>query len=240
MWIYLLLTISILITVIALYKQLQLVSKVNELYDKNNDLENKIQYYLETQDKNLDLEIKKLEKLILENVNKINKSIEVVVEKNNTNSKELINNIDVKDENIKNYIENQRKYIELENMEIKKYISENVEQIISNIEDAKKHINNENNIAFKKSLIEINNESEKISNLINDEIHKVINYEEDEKKKFDKVLFEINDNKKNINLLKSEFNVIEEIFRMQLVNYLIDDANDAIKLLKEKNINDNH
>lgn len=240
MEIYLLLTISILITVIALYKQLQLVNKVNELYDKNNNLENKIQSYIEIQDKNLDLEIKKLEKLILENIDKINKSIEMVVEKNDTNSKELINNIDVKDENVKVYIENQRKYIELENMEIKKYISKNVEQIISNIEDAKKHINNENNIAFKKSLIEINNESEKISNLINDEIHKVINYEEDEKKKFDKVLFEINDNKKNINLLKSEFNVIEEIFRMQLVNYLIDDANDAIKLLKEKNINDNH
>lgn len=240
MGIYLLLTISILITVIALYKQLQLFSKVNELYDKNNDLENRIQSYMETQDKNLDLETKKLQKLILENVNKINESIELVVEKNNTNSKELINNIDIKDENIKNYIENQKKYIELENIEIKKYISENVEQVISNIEDTKKHINNENNIAFKKSLIEVNNEFEKISNLINDEINNLINYEEDEKKKIDKVLFEINDNKKNINLLKSEFNVIEEIFRMQLVNYLIDDANDAIKLLKEKSINDNH
>lgn len=240
MGIYLLLTISILITVIALYKQLQLFSKVNELYDKNNDLENRIQSYMETQDKNLDLETKKLQKLILENVNKINESIQLVVEKNNTNSKELINNIDIKDENIKNYIENQKKYIELENIEIKKYISENVEQVISNIEDTKKHINNENNIAFKKSLIEVNNEFEKISNLINDEINNLINYEEDEKKKIDKVLFEINDNKKNINLLKSEFNVIEEIFRMQLVNYLIDDANDAIKLLKEKSINDNH
>lgn len=240
MRIYLLLTISILITVIALYKQLQLVNKVNELYDKNNNLENKIQSYIEIQDKNLDLEIKKLEKLILENIDKINKSIEMVVEKNNTNSKELINNIDVKDENVKVYIENQRKYIELENMEIKKYISKNVEQIISNIEDAKKHINSENNIAFKKLLIEINNESEKISNLINDEIHKVISYEEDEKKKVDKVLFEINDNKKDIKVLRNEFDVIEEIFRMQLVNYLVDDANDAIKLLKEKNKNDNH
>lgn len=240
MGIYLLLTISILITVIALYKQLQLVNKVNELYDKNNNLENKIQSYIEIQDKNLDLEIKKLEKLILENIDKINKSIEMVVEKNNTNSKELINNIDVKDENVKVYIENQRKYIELENMEIKKYISKNVEQIISNIEDAKKHINSENNIAFKKLLIEINNESEKISNLINDEIHKVISYEEDEKKKVDKVLFEINDNKKDIKVLRNEFDVIEEIFRMQLVNYLVDDANDAIKLLKEKNKNDNH
>ena len=240
MEIYLLLTISILITVIALYKQLQLVNKVNELYDKNNNLENKIQSYIEIQDKNLDLEIKKLEKLILENIDKINKSIEMVVEKNDTNSKELINNIDVKDENVKVYIENQRKYIELENMEIKKYISKNVEQIISNIEDAKKHINSENNIAFKKLLIEINNESEKISNLINDEIHKVISYEEDEKKKVDKVLFEINDNKKDIKVLRNEFDVIEEIFRMQLVNYLVDDANDAIKLLKEKNINDNH
>lgn len=240
MGIYLLLTISILITVIALYKQLQLVNKVNELYDKNNNLENKIQSYIEIQDKNLDLEIKKLEKLILENIDKINKSIEMVVEKNNTNSKELINNIDVKDENVKVYIENQRKYIELENMEIKKYISKNVEQIISNIEDAKKHINSENNITFKKLLIEINNESEKISNLINDEIHKVISYEEDEKKKVDKVLFEINDNKKDIKVLRNEFDVIEEIFRMQLVNYLVDDANDAIKLLKEKNKNDNH
>lgn len=240
MEIYLLLTISILITVIALYKQLQLVNKVNELYDKNNNLENKIQSYIEIQDKNLDLEIKKLEKLILENIDKINKSIEMVVEKNDTNSKELINNIDVKDENVKVYIENQRKYIELENMEIKKYISKNVEQIISNIEDAKKHINSENNIAFKKLLIEINNESEKISNLINDEIHKVISYEEDEKKKVDKVLFEINDNKKDIKVLRNEFDVIEEIFRMQLVNYLVDDANDAIKLLKEKNKNDNH
>lgn len=240
MEIYLLLTISILITVIALYKLLQLVSKVNELYDKNNDLENRIQSYMENQEKNLDLETEKLQKLILENVNKINESIEVIIEKNNTNSRELIKNIDIKDENIKNYIENQRKYIEFENIEIKKYISENVEQVISNIEDTKKHINNENNIALKKSLIEVNNEFEKISNLINDEINNLINYEEDEKKKIDKVLFEINDNKKNINLLKSEFNVIEEIFRMQLVNYLIDDANDAIKLLKEKSINDNH